>query len=734
MTRLLIGSQGDDTLEIAGERFGVLPEDADTLRGLGGDDLIAVSGPGRFVLEGGDGDDRLVAQFSYSGGTFGDPDEYGGQATLRGGAGNDTLDVSAVSSDSGGTDFAAAVLAGGAGDDLFVLPQTPAVIVIEDLEPGEAVRVGGASADEPRVEVTPGGVWLNRSDWFWDGFDDYRPAAGVFVMGVSDLVSALVPGTSVYGPGTIAFVPGDTVLDRQGADGRLFVGAADSDVVRAAAGADTLLGAAGDDTLSGGAGDDALSGGRGADSLSGDDGDDVVAGQAGADRLFGGAGNDGLYGGAGADALSGGDGADSLYGGAGADTMTGGSGLDTLYGGEGADQIAVGNGDVAGGGEGNDTLIGTGTASMYGGDGDDVVSGGGRLEGNVGDDTLTGGAGADWLVGDTNSFRTGLGDTSVPPPSGAGADLLFGGGGNDTLDGGEGADSLNGGDGDDLLNGGTAFEGYSGDAYRSADDARDVLDGGAGNDTLILGLGDVGIGGAGIDSYRLSITAGVAASIHIAALEAGEAIYLGEADGEVGDGWRGGTLTENRFSGLLSAEVSFGVVEGTPLVLAVRGASVTFASGLERTFFGESVFAYDAVGRLLFVPAAAASEGRDFLASPGDVAAGGGDDVVRGTETGERIEGGAGLDLLIARGGDDAVFGGEGGDHLDGGPGRDTVFGGSGDDVALGGEGADAVDGGVGDDILVGEGGADTLTGGLGGDIVQGGAGADVIYGDGAPT
>ena len=94
MARLISGSGGDDTLGVVGGgSFDLLPGQADTLRGLAGDDLISVDGYGQFLLEGGDGDDSLVAAFDHSGGAFGDPDEYGGQATLRGGAGNDTLDV-----------------------------------------------------------------------------------------------------------------------------------------------------------------------------------------------------------------------------------------------------------------------------------------------------------------------------------------------------------------------------------------------------------------------------------------------------------------------------------------------------------------------------------------------------------------------------------------------------------------------------------------------------------------
>lgn len=92
----------------------------------------------------------------------------------------------------------------------------------------------------------------------------------------------------------------------------------------------------------------------------------------------------------------------------------------------------------------------------------------------------------------------------------------------------------------------------------------------------------------------------------------------------------------------------------------------------------------------------------------------------------ERIELGAGNDL---------VTGGAGVESVDGGAGNDTMDGGAGNDVLRGGAGADSLVGGIGDDFLQGDaagdlvGGNDVLSGGDGNDTLAGNAGADSLYG-----
>ncbi|MFM7655285.1 MAG: calcium-binding protein [Paracoccaceae bacterium] len=146
-----------------------------------------------------------------------------------------------------------------------------------------------------------------------------------------------------------------------------------------------------------------------------------------------------------------------------ADSATGGAGDDYGRFGAGADSAA--------GGAGNDSLLGE--------DGADT------LAGEAGNDTLSGGLGADALSG------------------GAGDDRLRGEMGDDLLTGDDGADRLFGGAGDDTLSGHDA-DGAGGTA--TAIDGTDRLEGGAGDDLLILGKGDLGLGGAGTDTFRLDAT------------------------------------------------------------------------------------------------------------------------------------------------------------------------------------------------------------------------------------
>lgn len=149
--------------------------------------------------------------------------------------------------------------------------------------------------------------------------------------------------------------------------------------------------------------------------------DDQIYGRRGNDWLYGLSGNDQLYGGAGDDFLFGGDGNDILYGAKGNDTMEGGLGADQFMGGKGidtadysnatsgltvyfvnntatgsalgdtfvnmenligsayTDYLQAGDGGMAFGGAGNDTLYGASYTT-----GDDA----GTIRGDAGNDTL----------------------------------------------------------------------------------------------------------------------------------------------------------------------------------------------------------------------------------------------------------------------------------------------------------------------------------------------------------
>jgi Ca2+-binding RTX toxin-like protein len=103
------------------------------------------------------------------------------------------------------------------------------------------------------------------------------------------------------------------------------------------------------------------------------------------------------------------------------------------------------------------------------------------------------------------------------------------------------------------------------------------------------------------------------------------------------------------------------------------------------------------------------------------------DDVLLGSDFGDRMYGRQGRDLLRGRAGNDCLFGGEGADVLDGDGGDDTLSGGDGRDRLFGGAGNDRLLGGAKGDELHGDAGNDQLFPGTGRDRVWGGAGNDVI-------
>lgn len=101
------------------------------------------------------------------------------------------------------------------------------------------------------------------------------------------------------------------------------------------------------------------------------------------------------------------------------------------------------------------------------------------------------------------------------------------------------------------------------------------------------------------------------------------------------------------------------------------------------------------------------------------------DDVLRGADRGEFMNGFAGNDSMMGNGGADQMVGGEGDDLMSGGAGRDRLVAGTGNDTLQGGVGRDTLRGGEGDDhyvfnlgdgkdIITDAGGVDTIVFGIG--------------------
>lgn len=402
------------------------------------------------------------------------------------------------------------------------------------------------------------------------------------------------------------------------------------------------------------------------------------------------------------DTVSGGVGDDTVHGGAGNDNLFGNVGDDALYGEEGN--------DVLYGQAGNDSIVaGAGADNVLAGEGDDFVDAGDE------DDMVDGGTGIDTLLGGSgNDFLSGF----------DGSDTLSGDEGHDTMDGGAGDDELSGGEGDDTL------EGRLGN---------DTLYGGNGNDTLLGEEGDdVLVGGAGND--RLEGYSGN--DIYRFGRDVGNATIYEWYDNGPAD------IDTIEFA----ADIAPGDVDvsraGADLVLTISSASrqisvVNFLdssapAGLEYVHFTDGT-TWDA----------------DMLRETASTIMGtSGADTLTGSAFDDRIFGLDGADILNGSGGHDLLDGGAGADQMTGGVGNDTfVVDDVNDTVAessnggvdlirsyitrslatttqvenltlLGTTAIDATGNALAN-ILTGNSGANVLNGGSGNDTMVGGAGND---------
>ena len=277
---LLDGGDGNDTIVVFATQ--------DTALGGAGDDFIrsstvsafsSVGVPstlpgfaGRNLLDGGEGNDTIVAAFvtdTMLGG--GGNDSLSGIFNQAfGGDGNDTIDATTFAV---GTTTALITLDGGLGDDLLL---------------------GNTSTN-----LTTTGTVTN----FMNGGEGNDTI--VFGSRRDKLIGSLAGND---------FISYDSSVN--------FTGATAPNVITDTLGSNFITGGNGTDVITTGAGDDILFGGPSTLLTPGIDGDDT---------LNAGGGNDTLLGGFGNDYLIGGDGNDSLGGGPGADTLVGGAGNDSFY-------------------------------------------------------------------------------------------------------------------------------------------------------------------------------------------------------------------------------------------------------------------------------------------------------------------------------------------------------------------------------------------------------------------
>jgi VCBS repeat-containing protein len=372
----------------------------DVLKGLGGNDVYIVNGPGDAVIEGaGEGSDEVRTALSsyilpvhvetlvYTGAVNFTGTGNVNANSLTGGVGNDTLDGSA------GAD----TLTGLGGNDTYIVDDA-ADAVIEN---------AGAGVDEIRTSLS--------------------------VLVLADHVETL----TYTGVGDFTGTGND-----------------ESNVLTGGMGSDVLSGGIGNDSLSGGDGHDRLSGGAGNNQLNGGAGNDFADyGDAGAAVVVNLQTNVAANGFGGTDSLTsiesviGSAFADTLIGSSDNNRLRGGQGRDVLLGFGGNDVLVGGSGDAnqMQGGTGDDTYVvsvATDTLVELAGEGFDTVEtdlSAFTLKANIEALTYTG----------VGSF-TGTGNTL--------ANRLTGGVGNDALFGGDGDDSLTGGNGNDALTGGSGVD------------------------------------------------------------------------------------------------------------------------------------------------------------------------------------------------------------------------------------------------------------------------------------
>jgi Ca2+-binding RTX toxin-like protein len=465
------GNQGHDTVRASGSA------NLSYTLGANVEDLI-YSGTGQFGGTGNALDNLIVG---------GD-----GINVLNGGAGNDTLD--------GGNTLSGRfdVLAGGAGDDLYIL-------------------------DNPNF-VNGVSSFLTLTESAGEGTDTVQTISAFYALKTNFENLTFTTPTAHTGLGNFG-------------DNRI-TGNIGDDTLAGGAGNDTLLGGDGNDLLNGGAGSNVIHGGAGVDTISYAD-----FGRAVSVSLFSGVANlrfadpdpavalhdvitnvesvmgsafgDQIVGSGGSDTLSGGDGDDSIFGGSGNDTLTGGAGADRLEGGFGDDTYLLTDGDLAdvvvepGAGVDSDNgvdtvhieslgdrsgtsiaytlpfkveiLVYTGNANftgngfaIYTGDGNDTLIGqadGGIYDGGAGFDyldfsanppelpgrvvnltdgtTTSGSASLTGYLGNIEGVRgTSAGDVILGDGN---VNALFGMGGNDFISGGAGSDTLAGGAGNDIF-------------------------------------------------------------------------------------------------------------------------------------------------------------------------------------------------------------------------------------------------------------------------------------------
>ena len=497
---------------------------ADTIDGMGGADRIFA----------GDGDDRVNVTVA-------------GVLTIDGGAGTDTIDLTADGANHG-LDLSSGITSGGMVDAAWVLNFENALMGsgndtvtgtdgVNSIVGGDGndVLYGGLGADT--LQGGDGNDTLvgdATSSSTADGDDVLEGGAGDDVLWASYGADVMDGGTesdtvtyqndsrghiiTLDANGNSTLVDGGTssssttggASDNNTAVGDVLIGienliggnGVDVFDVSASSAFHTLTGRNGDDTLIGGDGGNRFDGGNNNDLITGGTGDDTVYLSSGSDMISLGLGNDTIYSTTGNSVVIMLDYAEAVSGGVGSLIPT--------------SVVANGIDGYEGFAYGYDTSSGTSYSRISGVD--NIIAGNGNdvLIGNDADNVISGGNGGDIIYG--------LG----------GDDILRGGYGQNTLDGGSGNDtadfsdignvslSVNLATGTAVVNGFTTTlisieniigSNYVDTLYGSSGD--NSINGGGGNDTIFGSAGNDGLdGGGGTDTVSYAqLGAGVTANL-----------------------------------------------------------------------------------------------------------------------------------------------------------------------------------------------------------------------------
>lgn len=523
--------------------------------------------------------------------------------------------------------------------------------------------------------------------------------------------------------------------------------------------------------------------------LDGWDGDDILRGNDGANRIAGGTGADQLYGGGGDDTLYSAERfshpsvPNPIYEYFLAPVWDTGTEVDFLSGGDGRDTIYAGYGDTVSGGTSPANNPGDTLHLSLMGATSGVTANFSNPSLTIGGGTISGIEHFGWVQG--SNFDDNLTFPGLSPLGTYDSNIVFAMGGNDTITAGYYTSYIDGGDGNDTLDARlsqyahTILGGNGDDLVQTSSNINTRIDGGSGNDTIFANYG-AAYGGDGNDIINGSVNAalalyGDAGDDQIFSGTSNSQNMFGGTGADLLTGNAGGDLIA---TGLYDLSTSLGSDTGTEV------DTVNAAGGDDRVWIGYGDNADGGAGTdtlylTLMGAAAGVTLNTAALLGAAPVAFAGGNIVnfervgrvsgsafddtitVSGLTITITVDGGDGLDRLIATttavnfnggNGDDTFVSGTAADTFFGGLGNDTMdystfasalslnlgailstgfvagfggdrlnavenlIGGSADDSLTGSSGANRLDGGAGADLLTGAGGGDTLIGGTGAD------------------